>query len=412
MFSLSHSELINLLLALAIILLAGRFMGEFFRRLKQPSVIGEIIAGILLGPTVLGLLFPDFFDKVFPAQNNVTLVLDGFTQVAVILLLFIAGLEVELDVVMHQGRKAAIISIFSIVFPFLIGFGFPMLYPEVFDIDEGNKLIFSLFLGTALSITALPVIARILMDLNLFKSEFGILIITSAMVNDLLGWMFFAVILSLIKPELGTNLLGTLGITIVFTVVMLTLGKAVFNRILPWVNNNFAWPGGILSVAIALCLLSASFTEFIGIHGIFGAFIFGVALSSSFHFKDKAKEIIHHFINNIFAPIFFVGIGLKVNFIENFDFALTVIVIAIAFAGKMIGGTLGARLSGFNMYDSLAISSGMNARGAMEIILGLLALQAGIINKEVFVAIVIMALVTSICSGPMVKYFKNKSVYK
>ncbi|MFN6944407.1 MAG: cation:proton antiporter [Cytophagaceae bacterium] len=406
--TLSHADIVNLLLALSTILIAGRLMGEVFRKIGQPSVIGEILAGIILGPTILGMIFPDIFHTIFPRDNYVTLALDGFTQVSVILLLFIAGLEVELDVVMSQGKKAAIISLFSIAIPFALGFGIPMLWPELLDVEPENKYIFSLFFGTALSITALPVIARILMDLNLFKSNFGILIITSAMVNDLLGWMFFAVILSLINPTADANLWGTLGTTILFTLLMLTIGKFLFNKILPWINKNFAWPGGILSISIALCLLAASFTEFVGIHGIFGAFIFGVALSSSFHFKDRAKEIIHHFINNIFAPIFFVGIGLKVNFIENFDWLLTVLVIAIAFAGKMIGGTIGAKLSGYNLRESMAISSGMNARGAMEIILGLLALQANIINEEMFVAIVIMALFTSITSGPMMKFFLHK----
>lgn len=168
-------------------------------------------------------------------------------------------------------------------------------------------------------------------------------------------------------------------------------------------------PGGLLSLALALCFLGAAFTEYIGIHAIFGAFIVGVALGDSEHLSERAKEILHQFINNIFAPLFFVAIGLKVNFIENFDPLLTLVIIAIAFAGKIIGSGWGTRLGGFTWRESLAASFGMNARGAMEIILGLIALETGLINEKVFVSLVIMALVTSMSSGPLMKWILRKN---
>ncbi|MBA4145002.1 MAG: cation/H(+) antiporter, partial [Cytophaga sp.] len=190
-----------------------------------------------------------------------------------------------------------------------------------------------------------------------------------------------------------------------FTVIMLTIGRNVFNRVLPWVNKKLAWPGGILSLSLALCFMGAAFTEYIGIHAIFGAFIIGVSLGDSEHFSERAKEIVHQFINNIFAPLFFVSIGLRVNFATNFDLALTTIIIVIAFAGKIIGSGLGTRLGGgFTWRESLAAGFGMNARGAMEIILGIVALENGIINEKIFVSLVIMALVTSMSSGPLMKW--------
>jgi len=190
---------------------------------------------------------------------------------------------------------------------------------------------------------------------------------------------------------------------------MLTVGRGLINRILPWVNRKLAWPGGLLSLALALCFLGAAFTEYIGIHAIFGAFIVGVALGDSEHLSERAKEILHQFINNIFAPLFFVAIGLKVNFIENFDPLLTLVIIAIAFAGKIIGSGWRTRLGGFTWRESLAASFGMNARGAMEIILGLIALETGLINEKVFVSLVIMALVTSMSSGPLMKWILRKN---
>jgi Kef-type K+ transport system membrane component KefB len=154
--------------------------------------------------------------------------------------------------------------------------------------------------------------------------------------------------------------------------------------------------------------MGAAFTEYIGIHAIFGAFIIGVSLGDSEHFSERAKEIVHQFINNIFAPLFFVSIGLRVNFANNFDFWLTAVIILIAFAGKIIGSGWGTRLGGFTWRESLAAAFGMNARGAMEIILGLVALENGLINEKVFVSLVIMALITSMSSGPLMKWMLKK----
>jgi Kef-type K+ transport system membrane component KefB len=232
----------------------------------------------------------------------------------------------------------------------------------------------------------------------------GLLVVSSAMIDDTVGWLVFSVILGMIGKGAGTMpLIQTVILTLAFTAVMLTVGRGVINRILPWMNKHLAWPGGILSVTLALCFLGASFTEYIGIHAVFGAFIIGVSVGDSEHFSERAKEIVHQFINNIFAPLFFVSIGLRVNFVENFDPWLTLTIITIAFVGKIVGSGIGTRLGGFTWRESLAAGFGMNARGAMEIILGLVALENGLINEKVFVSLVIMALVTSMTAGPMMK---------
>jgi Kef-type K+ transport system membrane component KefB len=243
------------------------------------------------------------------------------------------------------------------------------------------------------------------MDLGLFRTRMGMLVISSAMINDLIGWLIFSVVLGMMgKGHQNISLGNTIMLTVGFTLVMLTLGRGLINRVLPWINKNLAWPGGLLSLSLAMCFLAAAFTEYIGIHAIFGAFILGVALGDSEHMSERAKEIVHQFINNIFAPLFFVAIGLKVNFVTNFDLWLTLVILVIAFAGKIIGSGIGTRLGGFNWKESLAAAFGMNARGAMEIILGLIALENGLINEKVFVSLVIMALVTSMTSGPLMKW--------
>ncbi|EMR04235.1 cation:proton antiporter [Cesiribacter andamanensis] len=413
MESLSHSEIVKLLLQLSIILISGRLMAELARKLKQPAVVGEILAGILLGPTVFGMLAPLQFETLFPPIGASALVFDGFVHIAVILLLFIAGLEVELNLVWQQGRQAVYTSMLGLIIPFILGFIFPFYFPAFFGREpEADPLIFALFVGTAMSITALPVIARILMDMNLFRTRTGMLIVASAMINDLLGWLIFSVIISMIGTGGGEGMsLGTtIALTLGFTILMLTAGKGVINRVLPWINRRFSWPGGLLSLSLGFCFLAAAFTEFIGIHAIFGAFILGVALGDSEHMPERAKEIVHHFVNNVFAPIFFVSIGLKVNFVANFDLMLVLVVLVLAFVGKIVGSGLGTYLGGYSRRESLAIGFGMNARGAMEIILGLIALENKIIDERFFVALVIMALITSITSGPLMRLFLNPPV--
>lgn len=407
MGKLSHADVVHLLIQLSAMLVMGRIFAEVARKVKQPAVIGEIIAGIILGPTVLGMLQPGWFEALFPPDSGSGVVLSGFVQVAVVMLLFIAGLEVDLHIVMQQGRQALTTSVFGLIIPFSIGFSFPFFFSEFFGISDSAdaRWIFALFMGTAMAITALPVIVRILMDLNMFRSKIGLLVVASAMVDDLVGWLIFSVILGLIGKENGSMpLINTIILTIGYAAFMITIGRGLLNRLLPWVNKNLAWPGGVLSISLALCFLAGAFTEYIGIHAIFGAFIMGVALGDSEHFSERAKEIVHQFINNIFAPLFFVSIGLRVNFITNFDLLLTLAIIAIAFTGKIIGSGLGARIGGFSWRESLAAGFGMNARGAMEIILGLIALENNLINEKVFVSLVIMALVTSMTSGPLMKW--------
>ena len=405
MEKLTHDEVVILLLQLATMLVLARVFSEIAQKFKQPAVVGEIMAGILLGPTILGSVFPEVFEFLFKSHPMSNIALAGYTQVAVVLLLFIAGLEVELNLVLSQGRRALNISFFGLVIPFAFGFTAPFFFAEFFGFSEGSKLLFSLFMGTAMSISALPVIVRTLMDLNLFKSRMGMMIVSAAMVDDIIGWMIFSIILSFMGKESGTIGLGyTILLTVGFTAFMITVGKSLINRVLPWINKRLAWPGGLISLSLAACFLAAAFTEFIGIHAIFGAFIIGVAIGDSEHMTERAKEIIHQFVNNIFAPVFFVSIGLKVNFFTNFDPLLILVVIVVAYAGKVIGCGFGAMRGGLERGEALAIGFGMNARGAMEIILGLIALENGLITEKLFVALVVMALVTSMTSGPLMKW--------
>jgi Kef-type K+ transport system membrane component KefB len=407
---MSHGDLIQLMIQLGVMLAFGRIMAEAARKFKQPAVVGEILAGIILGPTILGTFSPDSFDALFPLSGTSMVVLDGFTKVAVVMLLFIAGLEVDLHILFQQGKQALYSSFFGLVIPFVLGFAMPYALPGLFGDTFSNGIILPLFMGTAMAISALPVIVRIMMDLKLFKTKIGMLVVASAMVDDLIGWIIFSIILGMIGKGGGISAGYTFLLTIGFAGFMLTIGRGLLNRVLPWINKNLAWPGGLLSLSLAICFLAAAFTEYIGIHAVFGAFIIGIALGDSEHMSERAKEIVHQFINNIFAPLFFVSIGLKVNFLLNFDLALTLVILLIAFAGKIIGSGIGSRLGGLTWRESLATGFGKNARGAMEIILGTVALENGIINEMVFVSLVIMALITSMTSGPLMRWILDPSL--
>ncbi|MBK8944855.1 MAG: cation:proton antiporter [Ignavibacteriae bacterium] len=407
---LNETQITTFLISISVMLFSAKLLGEFFIKIKQPAIIGEILAGLILGPTVLGMLSPSTFDYLFPKNDEISIALQSFTTIAVVLLLLISGLEVDLAIVLSQGKKAIYTSNMGLFLPFLLGFGVSYLFPNLMGIGEGSsKFIFALFMGTALSISALPVIAKTLMDLKIFKLEIGVIIISAAMLNDLIGWLIFSIILGLIGTgKHGFTFIETIIAIIVFVVFVLTIGKKIIDKAIPYISSRFTFPGGILSFILILGFLGAAFTEHIGIHAIFGAFIIGIAIGDSTHLTEHTREIIHQFVTHIFAPLFFVSIGLKVNFIENFDFAIVSVILILSFFGKVIGCGLGAFWSGLNKNDSLIIGFGMNSRGTMEIILGIIALQAGLINEQVFVALVIMALVTSITSAPIMSYFLNK----
>jgi Kef-type K+ transport system membrane component KefB len=249
------------------------------------------------------------------------------------------------------------------------------------------------------------------MDLNLYKTKVGMTIMAAAVFDDLTGWLTFSFVLSMMNVEnreIG-NIWQSIGLILGFGLFMLIIGKRVINFVLPWIQKKMSWPGGVLALCLGFGFLGAAFTESIGLHAILGAFIVGIAIGDSVHFREEARTIIHQFVMNIFAPLFFVSIGLKVNFVENFDLQLVLIVLFLAMVCKIAGGYLGAWMGGMTKRESLAVGFGLNARGVMEIILGTVAHDAGLIDNKMLVALIIMALLTSLISGPMMRRFVSET---
>lgn len=405
MGKLTHQEFISLLLAMGAMLFFARLAAEGARLLKLPVVTGEILVGVLLGPSLFGNFYPSLFAKTFPLFGEVGVALDGITKISAVLLLFVSGMELQMQLLVKQGRAAVTTSLLSLVIPFLLGFSLAYYLPGSLEYVPNDGLLFALFMGTAMSISALPVIAKTLMDLNMLKSKVGMIIIAAAMFDDLIGWLVFSLIISLLGKGREVSLvLLDVSVIIGYGILMLTIGKKLIDKSLPWIQKKLSWPGGVLSLSMSFCFFSAAFTEYLGIHAVLGAFIAGIAVGDSVKLNTKAREIIHQFVTNIFAPLFFVSIGIKINFIAHFDASVTLIIFLLASLGKITGATLGARAGLFPWRESVAIGFGLNARGAMEIILGTLALQVGLINETIFVALVIMAIITSVASGPVLRW--------
>ena len=399
-------EVTVMLLALGVLLGTARILGELAQRLHQPTVLGEMLAGILLGPTVLGTIAPAWNEFLFPRQGPNVVALDAISTLAIVLFLLVAGMEVDLSTAWKQGKLALKVGSAGVVVPFLLGLVAALIMPTVLGrTADADPLIFALFLATALSISALPVIAKTLMDLDLYRSDLGMTVISAAVFNDVIGWTVFAVILGMMETPVGhqMNVGFTIILTILFAVFMLTGGRWLIHRSLPFLQAYTHWPGGVLSFAMTIALFGAALTEWLGVHAIFGSFIIGVAIGDSSHLRERTRVIIDQFVSFIFAPVFFATIGLKVNFLTHFDPLLVSLILVIACVGKLAGATLGARWGGMFPRDAWAVGFAMNARGAMEIILGLLALQAGVIRQRLFVALVVMAIVTSVLSGPVMR---------
>src|SRR5579863_1407368 len=398
----------TMFLALATLLGCAKLAAELMQKIGQPSILGEISVGIFLGPTVLGHYRPQIYQALFPSTGNLPIVLDTVTTLGVVFFLLIAGLEIDLRSIFRQGKSALLVSFFGVIVPFAFGFGAAGLFPRFLGAAPGaDRLIFALFVGTALSISALPVIAKILMDLNLLRTEMGTVVMSSAMFDDLVGWILFSMVLGMMNAGPEHSVEGvkrTILLVFIFAGLALTVVRWLIDKILPVIQAHTSWLGGVLGFIFTLTLAGAAFAEFAGIHAVFGAFIVGISVGESTHLRKRTSEHIHSIVTNVFAPFFFASIGLRTNFIARFDGKRTLTLIGVACLGKLLGAGWGASIGGMDRRTSWGVGLAMNARGAMEMILGLLALQAGLIRERMFVALVVMALVTSLISAPAMRF--------
>jgi Kef-type K+ transport system membrane component KefB len=403
---LSSQDFFKFGLQIAFMLSCALFFGQLMRKIKQPPVLGELIGGIFIGPTILGMLVPDFYAWIFYGSTNVAIARDASIKLGMLFFLFIAGLEVNLSDLRRQGKRALSIGLVGTLLP--IGFGVGLVYalPREFWGPTVNAHFFSfaLFIGMNLANSANPVIARILMDLGLLKGDIGSLIMRATVVDDLINWTLFAIILSDIAPTnspVSAGLPGTIALVLGFFILVVGLGRAFGGRALYWARTHLSWPSGFIALTSLVILVTASVAEGLGIHAFLGAFLAGAALGGNGREKNEAHDAIAFFVLSLFAPIYFVSMGMTTNFIANFDWLLVLTILASGFVSKISAVLLGAKIARMPINREVwAIAFGLNARGATGIILAGVGLANNLIDERIFVAVAVMAILTSLLAGP------------
>ncbi len=392
-----------LLLAIGLLLMAAKALGTLARRLRQPAVAGEILAGVILGPTILGRLAPDFQQVVFPMTGERAHLLDGLNLVGIVVFLFMAGAEIDVASVSRRARHALSVALGGMILPMLIGASVGWAVPDALGWDGHQpRWLFALFLGTALCISALPVIAKTLLDLGVYRSDLGMTVMAAAVLNDVAGWILFAFILGNLAS--GTNAPSVFGgfVVMALAAALWAAGRPLVHGLLSVVHRRTRNPASALAVMMPLLFAGAATSEYFGMHAMFGAFVVGATAAGSPHFREQTRGAMQDFVSVLFAPLFFASIGLQADFIADFDAGVVVLIFTIACLGKILGCGYGARAAGIPSREAWAIGFAMNARGAMEIVLALVAREAGLIGSTTFVALVVMAVATSMLSGPMI----------
>lgn len=384
---------VQVLLSVGAVVVSVRTVGWLIAKVGQPRVIGEIIAGILLGPSLLGLVWPAAFEFLFP--DGVISALKVLAQFGLAMFMFLIGMELNLQSQRGQGRKAVAISQASIVAPMLLGAALALgLYPAF---GAGvDRLGFVLFLAAAMSITAFPVLARLLQETGLIRTRTGVLAMTCAAIDDVTAWCLLAVVVATTSSSGMSDAALTVGLAVVYVLVMLKVIApllARFERVPLW-------------AVLVLLLVSAWTTEQIGIHAIFGGFLAGVVMPRREPWRQEVHARLETTVTHLLLPVFFVvvGLGTRVDLLTSPAlWAVTALVIAVAIAGKFGGATLAARLAGETWRSSVTIGVLMNTRGLTEIVILTVGLELGVITPTLFTIMLLMALVTTLMAAPLLR---------
>jgi Kef-type K+ transport system membrane component KefB/nucleotide-binding universal stress UspA family protein len=394
---------------IAVLLMVGRLLGEAMLRLKQPAVMGQLIAGLMLGPSLLGALFPDFQHALFPAAKEQKAMLDALSQFGILMLLLLTGMETDLKLVRQTGRAAISASLSGIIVPFACGVALGELLPDSMLPDPGKRLITSLFLGTALSIASVKIVATIIREMNFIRRTVGQVILASAIIDDTVGWMLTAVIFSLALQghvdafSLAKSVLGT----VAFMGLSLTIGRRLVFFVIRWVNDTFVSDFAVITAILLIMCAMAITTDLIGVHTVLGAFVAGILIGESPILTRHIDEQLRGLIIAFFMPVFFGTAGLSADLTILKDphlLLLTLGLIVIASIGKFGGAFAGGKLGGLTLRESLALGTGMNARGSTEVIVATIGLSMGALSPNLFTMIVAMAVITTMAMPPTLRW--------
>ncbi len=404
---MEHTDMSLFFLQICVMLLTALIFGQIAKKLGQPSVIGELLGGILIGPTVLGASSLGVFDELFPMETSISPELDRFIEFGMLLFMFIAGMEMKWNIAKGLKKQVCFSSLFGILIPLCLGAGIGFIFPisQAYD-RSAEQWIYALFMGTVLSISSLPVILKTLLDLNLLKSDVGAVIMSSSAVSDLIGWTIFSCLASIVKSEgdVAAAVIGSM-LKIAGFIVLLFIAVYGARKVSTKMKNKITRKE---TASIILLIVSVLFTAAIAekaeVHSLFAVFLLGVAFRNCMKFTNVgAIRHIYWLAMEFFAPLYFVSIGLKTNFLYAFDLSLTAGILLIACIGKIMGSGLGAAAGGMEWRKAACVGFGLNSRGTIGIMISSTAWELNIIDEKVFVALIMMSIITSLISGPAMK---------
>ena len=409
-----HHPLAILLAQIATIIIIARLFGWFCKKIGQPTVIGEIAAGIILGPSLLGMYFPEFSSALFPVKSLGNL--QFLSQIGLILFMFVIGMELNLKVLKNRAHEAVVISHASIIFPFTLGMGLAYFIYQSFAPSGVPFFSFALFLGIAMSITAFPVLARIIQERGMHKTRLGTMVITCAAADDITAWCMLAAVIAIVKAGSFISSLYVILLATIYFLLMIYVVKPFLKRIGDLYANRDSLKKSVVAIFFIMLILSAYATEIIGIHALFGAFMAGAIMPDNLKFRNIFIEKVEDVSMLLLLPLFFVFTGLRTEIgllNDSYLWGIALLIILVAIIGKFAGSALAARFVGQNWKDSLIIGALMNTRGLMELVVLNIGYDLGILTPQIFAMMVIMALVTTVMTGPALyginRVFKNKT---
>lgn len=408
--SAPHHDVLKLLIEIVVLLFVARFFGEIAQRMGQSSVVGEILAGIVLGPSLLAGIFPFIEEWIVPTNDVGGYLLEEISLLGIIFLLLITGLETDLALIRRQARSAIGVALGGLSITLTFGFLLGLALPNDLLVEPDGEVVFAMFLAISMAISAIPVIAKVLMDLNLTRRDVGQTIIASAMIDDTVGWILLSVVIALAGGTAITvgGIAGSIGEVVLFMGFSFTVGQWIVGRSLRFVQNQVQSRDKVLTLVVLLTFVWGIITHALHLEALLGAFVMGILFS---RIPGLDTEVIHKLESialGIFAPIFFATAGLKVNIVDLLEprlLAITVLVTVVAMACKITGVYLGARYIGKrDHWSSLFLGMGLNARGSMGIIVATIGLSEGVLNQDTFSIIVVMALVTSLIAPAALRW--------
>ena len=394
---------------LILLLFFGRLLGEGLARIGQPAIFGQLLAGVLLGPSVFGALMPEWRHVVFPDTPALKSMIDAISQIGILLLLLLTGMETNLALVNRKRRAVISTSLFGIAVPFTCGVALAYALPQELIPSTTARLVTALFLGTALSISSVKIVAMVLLEVGAMRRDLGQLILATAILDDTLAWIIIAVISGIAAhstidlPHVGLSL----GLTALFLLISLTIGKRLVTRIILWCNDNLTIEVPVISAILLIMLSMALMTELIGVHTALGAFVAGLLVGQSPILTEHIEGELRGFIIAFFSPVFFAVAGLGMDLRTLLDPALltfTLVVILIASLGKFLGALAGGMTGGLTWLESLALATGLNARGSTEVIIASIGLSMGALSNQLYTMIVAMAVVTTMVMPPTLRW--------